>query len=249
MQLATAVHTTDPTMEQGLEAPAPGTDAGNRGGCADEQSSAHGTARKGEEARHAVKGQASDGPVRDAGPPRRGRLETACAARSLSAEGKLRRAGEARWETSFRDEGKQGEPQDRQQGETNLHGRRGSNRRGGAKPRGRHAGRTGCPPPKGNAATRIPGSGLPGSERWRGDLWTTPREDVRLESRTARIGMRRNSRRQGQEGRAHMLTHVAAPDRRDLEGPGAKSVEGRGGERRSQQPRKRSGISPRGGIG
>jgi len=56
-------------------------------------------------------------------------------------------------------------------------------------------------------------------------------------------------RRQGQEGRAHMLTHVAAPDRRDLEGPGAKSVEGRGGERRSQQPRKRSGISPRGGIG
>jgi len=146
VQLATAAHTTDPTMEQGLEAPAPGTGAGNRGGCADEQSSAHGTARKGGEARHAVKGQASDGPVRDAGPPRRGRLETACAARSLSAEGKLRRAGKARWETSFRDEGKQGEPQDRQQGETNLHGRRGSNRRGGAKPRGRHAGRTGCPP-------------------------------------------------------------------------------------------------------
>lgn len=31
--------------------------------------------------------------------------------------------------------------------------------------------------------------------------------------------------------------------------PAPKSVEGRGGERRSQQPRKRSGISPRGGIG
>jgi len=44
---------------------------------------------------------------------------------SLSAEGKLRRAGTTLWETSFRDEGKHGEPHDRQQGETSLHGRGG----------------------------------------------------------------------------------------------------------------------------
>jgi len=46
-------------------------------------------------------------------------------AASLSAEGKLRRAGTALWGTSFRDEGKHGEPQDRQQGERSLHGRGG----------------------------------------------------------------------------------------------------------------------------
>jgi len=37
----------------------------------------------------------------------------------------------------------------------------------------------GNPPPKGDAATRTPGSGLFDSVRWRGDLWTTPREEVR----------------------------------------------------------------------
>jgi hypothetical protein len=44
---------------------------------------------------------------------------------SLSAEGKLRRAETALWGTSFRDEGKHGEPHDRQQGATPLHGRGG----------------------------------------------------------------------------------------------------------------------------
>jgi hypothetical protein len=44
---------------------------------------------------------------------------------SLSAEGKLRRAGTAPWETSFRDEEKHGESHDRQQGATTLHGRGG----------------------------------------------------------------------------------------------------------------------------
>jgi len=44
---------------------------------------------------------------------------------SLSPEGRLRRAGHALWGTSFRDEGKHGEPQDRQQGATTLHGRGG----------------------------------------------------------------------------------------------------------------------------
>jgi len=44
---------------------------------------------------------------------------------SLSAEGKLRRAERAPWGTSFRDEVKHGEPHDRQQGATPLHGRGG----------------------------------------------------------------------------------------------------------------------------
>jgi len=44
---------------------------------------------------------------------------------SLSAEGKLRRAERALWGPSFRDEGKHGEPHDRQQGATTLRGRAG----------------------------------------------------------------------------------------------------------------------------
>jgi len=82
------------------------------------------------------------------------------------------------------------------------------NRRGGEKPRGRHAGRVGYPPPKGDAETRPPGVGLFGFVRWRGDLWTTPGEEVRPAGRTARIGTRRESRRQGQEGRARTRLFV-----------------------------------------
>jgi hypothetical protein len=74
--------------------------------------------------------------------------------------------------------------------------------------------------------------------RWRGDLWTNPREAVRPAGRTAWIGTRRESRRQGQEGRAHTLSRVAHPGRRDLEGPDAhrkdrasKVEEGSGGAR------------------
>jgi len=44
---------------------------------------------------------------------------------SLSAVGRLRRAESALWGTSFRDEGKHGEPHDRQQGATTLRGRGG----------------------------------------------------------------------------------------------------------------------------
>jgi len=165
----------------------------------------------------------------------------------LSAEGRLRRAGAALWGTSFRDEGKHGEPQDREQGETHLHGRGGANRRGGEKPRGRNARRTGCLPPKGSAETRGLGDGLHDSERWRGDLWTTPGEDVRLDQAGPH-----GSRRDGKVGvKVRRVSHshfrvLLHPGRKDLEGPGAKSVEGRGGERRSQAPRNRSGNSPRG---
>jgi len=54
----------------------------------------------------------------------------------------------------------------------------------------------------GDAALEPPGVGFLGSVRWRGDLWTTPREETRLCGRVARTGTRRESRRQGQEGRA-----------------------------------------------
>ena len=80
--------------------------------------------------------------------------------------------------SSFRDEGKRGEPQDRQQGETDLHGRRGEtaevvqNHAGGTRD-----GRQSIPEGierSGNLVlprTSSPGVGLPGSVRWRGGLW------------------------------------------------------------------------------
>jgi len=153
---------------------------------------------------------------------------------SLSAGEKLRRAGHTLWGGPFRDGKKHSEPQDRQQGETDLHGRRGTTRRGGAKPRGRHAGGTGCLAPKGAVETRNPGVGLSGSVRWRGDLWKPQERQFDRQGRTAWIGTRRESRRQGQEGRARMLSHVAHPGRRDLEGPGA--------PQRLQRPRAASKV-------
>jgi len=139
---------------------------------------------------------------------------------SLSTEGTLRRAGATRRGSSFRDERKHREPQDREQGETNLHGRRGASRRGGAKPRGRNAGRTGCPSPKGDAATRTPGDGLFDSERWRGVLWTTPGEDFRLDQagthgsgRDGKVGVKVR-----RVARAHFRV-TPHPGRRDLEDP------------------------------
>jgi len=58
---------------------------------------------------------------------------------SLSAEGKLRRAAGARRGILFRDRRKRSEPQDRQRPAIGSRGRGGTNRRGGEKPRGRHA--------------------------------------------------------------------------------------------------------------
>jgi len=49
--------------------------------------------------------------------------------------------------------------------------------------------------------------GLFDSVRWRGDLWTTPREETRLCGRVARTGTRRESRRQGQEGRVRQYVN------------------------------------------
>jgi len=100
------------------------------------------------------------------------------------------------------------------------------NRRGGEKPRGRHAGRELAFPPRrkrARAETRGPGRrqrrtrtqpgvGLRDLVRWRGDLWTTPREETRLCGRVARTETRRESRRQGQEGRAcHYESSACGP--------------------------------------
>jgi len=235
-------------MEQGLEAPVPGTDAGNRDGRAVEQSSTRGSERKGVGARRAVKGKVSNDRPPDACPQdaacwqRHGR-PCSCRRRE-SFEGRKGRAGELRFATR----GNRANPRigsrvkqtcrvEEDQTVEVVRNHAGGTREGLAVLLRREARQR-----ESQEADSL------ASGRWRGDLWKNPREDVRLEGRTARIGMRRKSRRQGQEGCAHMLTHFAAPDRRDLEGPGAESVEGRGGERRSQQPRKRSGISPRGGI-
>jgi len=57
-------------------------------------------------------------------------------------------------------------------------------------------------------AKRLRVQRTPGLVRWRGDLWTTPREETRLCSWVARTGTRRESRRQGQEGRASLHANV-----------------------------------------
>jgi hypothetical protein len=86
--------------------------------------------------------------------------------------------------------------------------------------------------------------------RWRGDLWTNPREAVRPAGRTAWIGTRRESRRQGQEGRAHTLKRVAHPGRRDLEGPATRRKAGwrrsRRGAAKPTAAESTGGNSPRG---
>jgi len=121
---------------------------------------------------------------------------------SLSAEGRLRRAGTALWGTSFRDGGKHGEPHDRQQGATPLHGRGGEtvevvrNHAGGtrgglaAHPR-RETRRRGSR--ASDSSTSYDGGAIFGQPQERkSDRQVGPQ----------RIGTRRESRRQGQEGRA-----------------------------------------------
>jgi len=121
---------------------------------------------------------------------------------SLSAEGKLRRAETALWGTSFRDEGKHGEPQDRQQGATPLHGRRGEtvevvrNHEGGT--RGGLAAH-----PRRETRRRGPRASDSSASYDGGAIFGQPQE--RKSDRQVgpqRIGTRRESRRQGQEGRA-----------------------------------------------
>jgi hypothetical protein len=129
-RLATGGRATDPTMEQGLEAPA-STRTERRETAGKER-----RRRKGEKARFAVNAEAGDSRCGDAGPREAG---IRSGNPSLSAEGKLRRAAGASRGIPFRDGRKRGEPQDRQRPAIRSRGRGGTNRRGGEKPRGRRA--------------------------------------------------------------------------------------------------------------
>jgi len=181
---------------------------------------------KGEEARYAVKGTASDGRTRDAHPRCR-------RAPSLSAGETLRRAESSAVGRPVRDGKKHDEPQDRQQGETDLHGRRGTNRRGGAKPRGRHAGETGRLSPNGAAVTRLRGDGLSGFVRWRGDLWKPQERQSGRQvgphgsGRDGKVGVKV---RRGARARQKRVAHPIVGTSRVT----VSTTEGRGGERRSQ---------------
>jgi len=107
-------------------------------------------------------------------------------------------------------------------------------------------------PGKAKAAPDATGSRTPRLGRWRGDLWTTPREETRLRGRVARTGKRRESRRRGQEGRANQNESAGKPTgRRVRKGPVledrsaatcSKVTEG-SGERPGS--RKSTGSSPR----
>jgi len=130
---------------------------------------------------------------------------------SLSAGERLRRAGTAPMGDPFRDGWKIGEPHDRQQGETDLHGRRGKsvevvrNHAGGTRER------LAVSPRREPWRHELPGVGLSGSVRWRGDLWTTPRETVRPAGRTVwnRDATGKSASRSGGT-RAHAFACLAA---------------------------------------
>jgi hypothetical protein len=85
-------------------------------------------------------------------------------------------------------------------------------------------------PEKGARGRAAPGARTPRSTRWRGDLWTTPGEETRLGGRVARTGTRRESRRQGQEGRANLLSTQASTPIEGPRGPERSALEGRGGQ-------------------
>jgi len=107
-----------------------------------------------------------------------GETRRTCADANAVSGGKASKGRRAPRGTSFRDEGKRGEPQDRQQGETDLHGRRGEtaevvqNHEGGTR-----EGRQSIPEGTERSGNLVlqwrsePGVGLPGSVRWRGGLW------------------------------------------------------------------------------
>jgi len=107
--LQMAAEATDPTMEQGLEAPAPGTAASDRGG------------RAVGNHLHGAWGEGRGGKARgDAGPRKRSRTGSVAVGGGKTSKGRNALGG-----SPFRDGPKHSEPHDRQQGETDLHGRRG----------------------------------------------------------------------------------------------------------------------------
>jgi hypothetical protein len=137
----------------------------------------------------------------------------------LRESGEERTRGKARWrhrascrrresfegqnvsrESWFRDRRKRGEPQDRQRDETSPRARRGANRRGGAKPRGRNAGGCGNPLRRVRKCSGVNSSGDVDGGAIFGQ--TQERKPGDVSRRVARTGMCRERRHEGQEGRA-----------------------------------------------
>jgi hypothetical protein len=219
---------TDPTMEQGLEAPAPGSRRGLLMWGATDVGwetvfTVHGA--KGEGARRAVKVASSDGRSRDASPRFRREPGRRCRRRE-SFEGQERAV-----RIPFRDGRNTANPRigSRAQQTCTVGEEQAAevvrNHEGGTRERPAVALRRG----RGDAD---PGAGLFDVRRWRGDLWTNPGEEVQPRGWAAWIGTRRESRRQGQEGRVRTHSRVAHPGRRDLEGPRARREVVRGRSRR-----------------
>jgi len=160
-----------------------------------EKSTSHVTGKKGGRARRAVNGRpAMVDPVTPA--PRsdasnesatggRGTTQTR-AAENAFGRGKTSKGRNTPRGSSFRDEGKRGEPQDRQQGETNLHGR-GSKAAEVVQNHRAERGRNGGSSP-GSSGDERPRKRHPRFRTMEGRSLEIPREEIRLEHRIARIG-------------------------------------------------------------
>ena len=158
---------------------------------------------------------------------------------SLCTEGKLRRAGSRRGEVPGRRKrrlaraeaeagagAKRGEPQGRKRVARHTHRQGGGNRRGGETPRGRNKDGKWLSHPEGGQASgdrRLASrSGLPGGRNGGGDLWTTPREEVRRHGNVAfepqdRSASGKSARRSGGYG-AFPQTGKTPPKGRVLAG-------------------------------
>ena len=164
---------------------------------------------------------------------------------SLASGSKASKGRSASRGCSFRDELKRDEPQDRQRDAIGPRGRRGGNRRGGEKPRGRNADGAGRLIPKARRRRRA-GSGLPGSADG-GAFFGNPQER-KPGSNAGRHGpgSRRARRHQGHEGRASSSSTTSErPGRRTLEGHASRvrgSLRSRRAVVRAIQPRRRPDI-------
>lgn len=133
------------------------------------------------------------------------------------------------------------------------HARGGANRRGGEKPRGRNAVRAGSAGPKARRWQHPPaGSGLLRRRRRRGDLWTTPREEVRCESAgqlgPERVGKAGTKVKRVDDCASHddVVTPGEGP-RRSGGPPRERSAhEDHGGRREANIPQLHPGASPAG---
>ncbi len=226
-RLETAAGATDPTMEQGPGAPAPGRGRGRpwRGGWETTCSRSGGEGREGK-----VVGEGA--PVM-AGPDAHPRGHGHVPDRVAVGGGKASKGRTAPWGAPFRDGVKHGEPQDREQGATNLHGRGGGSRRGGEKPRGRNA--RGAAALLRRPARRRAGRDADSSARNDGGAIFGQPQERKSGRQVGPHGSRRDGRAGVKVRRVEppMPTHVRAPGRRDLEDPGERRRSRRGAAKQS----------------